>query len=238
MALLKYGSLVVDIKGSINGHTFQGCRGGSCIRTRPISNVVKSRSKPIEVGDNNLVYTNRLHFSTVTKLWGQIQQSDRNSWASLLGIWTFTNKFGDVYNATPYQIFCAFNMLMFILEESLIEVAPLEAAATDPVILFTDYIISGAFTYDINDTVPVGQKQVFFVSQQMTESNALDLARFNKMLTDGVPIVGTYSLKAAILTHFNFNMIVGSVFYIRYWTALPGYPRVQFEQVAKIKVLP
>lgn len=237
MAIVKYGALITEVKGSVGGSTFQGGRSAPIMRNKPLSAVIQSRLKPTESGQPNDLVQNQLNFATCVKNWGSMSQANRDSWSDLLGTWLFSDKFGDPYNGTPFQIQTAANLNRLILETSLLSAAPTYQAAEDVGVSFGDYSVSGTFNRTQSITPSSTQRAVSFVSQPLNPTAPVSKARFRKFAAVDQVGAGTVNLYAAFNAFFGTDPPIGSVFYINGWYCVAAYPYKQFEQVFKINVV-
>lgn len=231
MASVKYGSIVTEIKGKVGGQTFQSSKAGFSLK----NNGRKNKSDATIDDLNGII--RRTSFSSVTKSWSQLSDSERASWLSLVGTWTFINKFGDVYNASAYQIYCAANINRRLLELAQLTNSPAYLAAYDPGASYTDFSISGVFEGSISNALAETQKSFIQVTWYGNPTQQINKLRIAASLSYDIPAVGTTSLKALIQSFFGGNPPLGSVFYIKVWTCWASYPKAQFYKEFKINVV-
>lgn len=231
MAQVKYGAIITEIKGKVGGTTFQGGRTGG---------LMKNKGKNREVHgnlDDVLNFPRRIAFGSVTKYWSQISEAQRASWNGLVGTWTFVNKFGDTYNGTGYQIFCAANINRLSLGLSLLATAPTFNAAYDPNWTFTDYSISGDFEQTIGNASAIGQHIFNQISYVTSPTKSLNKTRIIGSNSNTILATGTTSVKALIQSVFGGDPPLGSIFYITKWFCWADYPKAQFYTEYKINVV-
>lgn len=231
MAQVKYGSIITEIKGKVGGSVFQG--GTAAPLMKNISIIQRDRESSRTFGDGH----QNTKFSTATKYWSQISVAERNSWNGLVGVWTFKNKFGDVYNGSGYQIFCAANINRLSLGLSMLATAPTFNAAFDPSWTFTDYSISGVFEQTIGNAAAIGQKIFNQISFYTTPTKSFNKTRIIGSSTNEILATGTTNVKPLIQGVFGGDPPLGSVFYITKWYAWADYPKAQFYTVYKINVV-
>lgn len=235
MAQVKYGSIITEIKGKVGGTTFQGGRTGGLMKNKGKVFVRGWDRVPIGAGSSGT--TQIANFSKVTKYWSQITTEQRNSWSGLVGIWTFVNKFGDTYNGSSYQIFCAANINRLSLGLTMLASAPVFNAAFDPDWSFTDYSIAGDFQQTIGNAAAVGQNVFNQLSFFTSPTKSLNKTRIIGSDTNTILGTGTTSVKAIIQGAFGGNPPLGSIFYITKWFCWADYPKAQFYTVYKINVV-
>jgi hypothetical protein len=99
MATLQFGTIVTDAKGKIGGQVFQG--GFNCKVLRNSSYNTGTRSPRRQGSTGNLSY--------VAGFWKSLSNIERAEWEAITDVWTFTDRFGNVYEGTGYQVFCSYN---------------------------------------------------------------------------------------------------------------------------------
>lgn len=245
MARVKFGAIITSVKGKIGGTVLQGGRSGGIMKNLPQA---KGESgKRIGVTALAVGKSKTINFGIVTKQWSKESEADRISWESLLGVYTFIDKFGDVYNGTAYQIYTSMNLLCKALNIALKTTAPVQLSAFDPVTtIYADdglggqtpntYNLSEAFNIAFGDATADAQKVSVEISQGMSASQAVGLAKFQQMLVITADSLVATNLASYVNARFGFIPVVGSYFYIRTYTTTPDYPRKQFVSVFKIVV--
>lgn len=235
MASIKYGAIVTEIKGKVGGTIFQAGRGSGVVKNAGIQR--RGRRLAARNGYNLIEQKARTTFSVVTKAWQGLTDIQRNSWLSLVPIWTFLNKFGEPYEGTAYQIFCSCNMNALALDQSIIEDAPVEDAAVDPVLTFTDYSISGDFESEWTNAAASGQLNFVQLSRPVSPTTPYTKSTIlaNAVATYGSPT--TQSIKAGYDAALGYTPPLGSLIYVYAYTTKPGYPRKQFVQIYKCNVV-
>lgn len=230
MANIKYGAIITEIKGKVGGSVFQSNKAGFTMKNK---NRGGTRTGGIFKGD---FPTQRLFFSSAIKNWSQITDANRASWSALVGTWQFYNKFGDVYNGSPYQIQNACNINRQLLELAMLAPAPTYNPAVDPGISYANFSLSGTFNGTISNAGANGQLGYVEASQPVNPTKNISRVQFRKF---GVIVsaAGTADYKAAYIAWLGFTPALGSVFYIRTWTAWSDYPKQQFNQLHRVEVV-
>lgn len=95
MATIKFGIGIADIRGKIGGTVFQRNKNGAFARTL---------HKPI---NSNTVYDQywKANVSFYSKLWRQLTDEDRSSWAVAAIQFPQTNRVGDTVFLSGYQLY-------------------------------------------------------------------------------------------------------------------------------------
>jgi len=228
MASVKLSAVVTAIKGKVGGSVFQGSRVGTTLKNNRIS---KKKSGAIVLqNEGEIMRAISNNFGQVTKYWSQISEADRNSWSALVGVWTFLNKFGDVYNATAFQIFTACNRNSLTFNNTLMAVAPIKIDAVFPVFTLSNYSVSGTFDLTVVNAITVPQ---FMVISATFQNNATRSPKNipKKIITvqdvNGQP---TIDLKPFYIQRIGRNPQTGGTIHLSIWTAKNTYPKKQFIQ--------
>lgn len=235
MAQVKYGSIITEIKGKIGGTVFQGCRGGFAAKNR--GKGIHDKAKGYGQRHDGTHVVQQRNFSAVTKGWSKLTVGERASWSSLLGVWTFVNKFGDTYDGSAYQIYTAANINRMLLGLSPLSSAPVADSAVDPLFTWANYSISGTFVGSYTNTGADFQFAFMSLSQYANATTPPDKLR--KISNGGMELKSprTYDFKSAVQAIYGGNPPLGSFFYIEMWFCKPDFPKAQFKQRFKIEVV-
>lgn len=235
MASIKMGAIVTEIKGSVGGTTFQSSNAGLSMKNK--GKGMHGKMKGYAQRHDGTHVVQQGHFAIVTKAWAGLTDVERATWSGLLGIWTFKNKFGEVYNGSAYQIFCAANINRLTLGLSLLTDAPTKVDMVDPMVTYSDYSISGDFTETRSNAAAIGSKGFYYVTFPANPTSNYKKLRRAASLVRTIATVGTTSRKAEVQALFGGDPPLGSVFYGVIWWCFPDYPKQQFFTVYTIKVV-
>jgi len=231
MARVKYGALITEIKGKVGGSVFQGGRSGGIVKNLPQGLVRHSRRLGTSEAKNSI------SFSQVTKGWSQLSQIQRDTWSALLGTWTFTDKFGDVYNGTPYQIFCAVNLNLLFAGLTKFTDGPAYLAAEYMNYSVPDYEIGVGWTIDCPTVTTDDQQLIISVSRPQNQTKPLDSAVYNlldsRLWDPATPV----DFSAAYTALYGTAPVAGSFFWCKLFCFVPSYPRQQFVEYFKVSVV-
>ena len=129
MAMVKLGSLVSNIRGSIGGITFRRTRYGVSVYARSnfrsMANLLSNDALP------TLAYLNQLY--------RELEESDREAWRALARLWTFPNAFGDQVNLTGRNLYQKCNGRLYHFGEFIAN--PTGLSNVCPPIKITDFTI-------------------------------------------------------------------------------------------------
>lgn len=121
MAVLKYGPLASEVRGSIGGTVFSRSRAGTYAR---------ARRKPVDAPTN----VRNAYQSTLATVYGRWADSLTNAqrivWNTLGANTTFLNALGEEYHPTGYNLYVRTNALTIYWGFTPIDTAPATAVAT------------------------------------------------------------------------------------------------------------
>jgi hypothetical protein len=117
MASIKFGNIVVDMKGKINGNVYSKNKGGAYSRVR----VIPANPKSV---DQMAV---RASFTGFSQAWRGLTQIQRDSWNQAVGNFPRTNRVGDKHNLSGNALYNSLNRNLFDVGIASISVAPTPA---------------------------------------------------------------------------------------------------------------
>ena len=182
MAIVKYGALITEIKGKVGGQVFQNGNAGFVLRNK--------NSRPGAASISRLAATNGM--SAISSSWRLLTDAQRLAWAAATENWLFLNRYGETYEGSGYQMFCAYNRRLALAEQSTVLVPGVPGVAPDPVSIEADFSANNmAVAWDTNpgangiflvyaSKMPPSQKAFgrpyYFMGYQLGESGDLDIA--------------------------------------------------------------
>lgn len=159
-ASVKFSALMTGIKGKIGGTVFQSSSTGFMIRNKPSGNFVKSISwvfgrsytqsawgedyatlldlAPGQLASDGSNTNLSASFSAqqlirkLSKAWGALDSSDRDAWAAAAASFPFTNKWGEQYTGTGFQVFISINSKLIPYEIAMQTLPPSASDGTLP----------------------------------------------------------------------------------------------------------
>lgn len=114
MASIKFGNIIVDMKGKISGNVYAKNKGGAYSRVRVIP------ANPRSV-DQMAV---RASFTGFSQAWRGLTQVQRDSWNQSVGNFPRTNRIGDKHNLSGNALYNSLNRNLFDVGIAPIAVAP------------------------------------------------------------------------------------------------------------------
>lgn len=158
MARVQYGALITALKGNIGGQTFQGGNVSSVMRNKGYTkgNTTSYRRRAID------------GITAQANAWRDLTDLERAAWASASGTWAFTDKFGNVYYGSGYQLFVAWNSALASMGFATVTApsAPetLETISFDPI----TWSLSGGFILEWGTSTAITQMMQVYASPCMS----------------------------------------------------------------------
>lgn len=151
MALVKFGPVVSDVRGSIGGTVFSRSRAGAFarIRTKPVFTPTTSRTH----WQSAMAYVYAYWHDTMTN-------AKRIAWNTLGDNTDFTNALGDVYHPSGYNLFLRMNSLARLGAMGLQDTAPPVATGAHYPITYT--VIAGPTIQGEMIDTPAALHEVYF----------------------------------------------------------------------------
>ncbi len=140
MAIVKTGSVVSGISGSIGGTTFVGARRGLVMRPRP---TIRAASSPF-------LAVARGRLANVRNTWATLTDLQRDGWKTLARTTNTTNRLGVSSPTTGFNLFTKYNLELFLDSDDYIEDAPTTGITGSPRSVSADFEESGDFTVSAN----------------------------------------------------------------------------------------
>ena len=136
MALIKFGALAQDVRGSLNGSVFSRNRGGAYVRSKV------SPLQPVSVASSSV----RAMFKAIAQSWATgLTAAQRAAWIAFAAVHGFVNVFGDGIILSGIAMYEAVNQRVQLVGEPLIKDTPTTFVVADlgsVVIAFT--VLAGA----------------------------------------------------------------------------------------------
>lgn len=124
MAKIKFGNIVVDMRGKIAGNVYSRNRGGAYARVRVV---------PINP-NTSFQSAVRAVFTLLSQAWKSITATERTSWAQAVGNFARINNLGDSHNLTPNSLYVSLNKNLADVNLPRIDTAPSPASVESVVV--------------------------------------------------------------------------------------------------------
>lgn len=193
MALIKFGAVITDSRGSIGGHTFKGTGYG------PIWTL---RALPAK-GTNRKQSAIRANFSALTKRWwGILDSTQRDAWRALGAANPTTNRWGDEYALTGLAYFVKLNQRLFTAGLTQIDDAPSDqtVASLLTATLAVTAPSSATLTFTTSPVVADHVLYLFGTREQSPGAENFD-GKFFFLLTSATSATSPLSLSSAWLSN-------------------------------------
>lgn len=155
MASVKYGAMIPDLAGKVGGQNFQ--RGLASPIIRNISTKRKFIQYP-QLAPQNANHRGLLAYASQS--WKNISSTQRSNWSAATASFPRTNKFGNVYTPSGFQLFCEFSMGLLIAHLDIINDAPAVSTFIAP---------TWAVVYDsMANTITISQSVLYTASPYKT----------------------------------------------------------------------
>lgn len=121
MALIKFGAVIVDSRGSIGGTTIKGTRAGP---------VMQNKSRPIS-RYTPAIAIQRARFAELSRdWWNNLDEGQRTDWRALAAANPLANPWGDEFAVTGLDFYIRTNMTLLAIGEIKIADAPANQTVT------------------------------------------------------------------------------------------------------------
>lgn len=121
-ARVKYGAIITELKGSVGGQTFQSCRGGFILRSKPISPKVRT---PLQSQIRTIT-------ARVAQSWRGLSAAQRATWDAVAPSYPYSDKFGDPGTLSGYELFMRANFYLTAGGHSTLSAGSLPDVLWDP----------------------------------------------------------------------------------------------------------
>ncbi len=122
MATVQYGSLITQLKGKVAGHVFQKGNNVNILRTKGATKNSTTSRKTIAL----------LALAGVTSGWRNLTRTNKLLWTTAASTWPFTDKYGNIYYGSGYQMYVAYNNNLLSIGQSKVLTPAAPTAPTNP----------------------------------------------------------------------------------------------------------
>lgn len=128
MAVVKYGSIVTEIKGKIGGTVFQGGISGPVAGNKnhlSISNVTLGKQNR---STSSKIFNQHGTLAYIAGFWQQLTDLERAAWNAAAIGFPFKNKFGEMYTGSGYQVYMSLAINSLNMGQGLLSDPPIPSA--------------------------------------------------------------------------------------------------------------
>lgn len=168
MAVVKYGTIVTELKGSIAGQVFQA--GNKC---------KVLRNKGYRAGTRSVArqaVTSRL--SVQTTRWRSLSDSERSAWLAANTDWPFTDKYGDTYYGSGFQYFTACNIALVSIQQMTVDAPPTPVSYEAITPSAGEVNTSNECVFNIDATTTLSQTIQCYATAPMSQGNSGNNVRY------------------------------------------------------------
>lgn len=154
MAIIKYGPLASEVRGSIGGTTFSRSRAGAYVRkrTKPVFSNTKRRTPWL----SRMPYVYHYWLNVLT-------DEQRQSWNTMGDNTEWTNALGETYHPSGYNLWLRAQTLLLEAESAIQATCPGQATGTHYPITYTH--VAGDDVYaEMQDAPALAHKVLFWAS--------------------------------------------------------------------------
>jgi len=174
MASVKFGALVVGLKGKIGGTVFQS--GPSGYVAKNIDAIADSAK--LTKADAGRIFKPTKIIAIVSGLWRNLDQANRDAWNAQAVNWPAQNRFGETYTPSGYQVFMTLNTQTYGFTGIVIETPPIPESSPPLVDATFDVPDSAIMNMSITGVVPPGYQLRVEASQPMGASKNAKVSLF------------------------------------------------------------
>lgn len=108
MASVSYGAVITELKGKVGGTVFQGSITGGVMKNKPSFKGLITTDSAIQ----------KRSFTQITSLWKTLTAIQVADWEALRPTWLFTDRFGNSYQGSAFQVFNSYNLNRLYINRS------------------------------------------------------------------------------------------------------------------------
>ena len=205
MASIKFGNVVVDMRGKISGNVYAKNKGGAYSRVRVKPANPKSTAQSAV----------RASFTTLSQGWRALTATQMQSWIQAVGNFSRKNRLGDAHNLSGNSLYVSLNKNLADVGIAPISVAPAPADVTS-VAVTTAVASTGAQTLVITLTgaVPDNTSIKVFTSETVSAGVASIGSKNRQIASFPAAHAAALTLTTPYLAKFGSIGAVGSkIFY-------------------------
>lgn len=241
MALVKYGSIVTELKGKVGGQVYQKARNGYMLRNKGTN-----RSNPIIINNPSQL----VNFSLASKIWAKLTAAQRESWEAIAPGWLFTDKFGNQYQGSAFQVFvsaitnrlydgycqenCENQECIDVYGPCLSITAPSLNAATLPNWDVAKGPGATQMVFSLGDDLPESQFIALKATRPLPASSSAKRAKYSTIYKSYLMVEQNILLNTVYTNIFGALPPAGSVVYVNAFTWRHGWEREQYSTTWKI----
>lgn len=128
MASVKYAAMISDLAGKVGGQNFQ--RG----LASPIVRNISAKRQYNEYGLFTVATGSpKANLAYIAASWRGVSLTNKAAWAAATVLFPRTNKFGNIYTPSAYQLFCEFSLNLYSAGIDIVFTAPTTSTFVSPI---------------------------------------------------------------------------------------------------------
>lgn len=226
MAVLKYGLIVTEIKGKVNGQVFQQGNNAKILRTN--SNKKNSKSPALSHSTSLL--------AQVTSQYKLLSNADRLAWATAALTYPFTDKFRNTYYGNAFQCFTSYNRNLLTIGSPMVTTPNIVTPATN--VGPFSFTSSTKIDVTIQPTTVLGTSQFYLIyaSPAYSQGRNNNNATFKQIAAIDMNGVGNLKLNSFYNAVFG-SFISDSKVIFKIIQVNPLYPFLYFPYIISTVIL-
>jgi len=200
---VKYGAMIVDGRGKINGFVASKNRAGAYMRTKvtPVNPRTVSQS------------TVRNRLTSLAQGWSGLTAAQIAAWNSAVSNFARTDIFGDLKNPSGFNLYCRLNANLLIAGEAAITSPPLPGAVYAPATLTLSADIgAGSFAITFTAAIPATDKVLVLATPGLSPGRSFSKNQFRVIEVIENGDVSPYDIETSYLAKFGSPAVGQKVF--------------------------
>jgi hypothetical protein len=193
MAKIKFGNVIVDMKGSIAGNTYSKNKGGAYSRVKVVPSNPQSTAQMAV----------RAIFTVLSQAWRGLSAVQRQSWISGVGNYARINNMGDSHNLSGNSLFVSLNKNLADVGLPQIDVCPSpESVETVDVSVASADNSAQTVTLTLGAVVPANTSLKLFMTEALSAGVASPGTKLRQIASYGNGDAAALAPTAAYLAKF------------------------------------
>jgi len=167
-ASVKYGAIITELKGSVGGHTFKATAGTGVMQTKINRSATGKTGGKTTKADAGRVISALKNTAQNATNWKALSASDRLAWGVAAVDFPFTNKYGQQYTPSGFQLYMSINNNLLNIGEPVISVPPTPEAWENAPAFTAGVSVSPPSQLSINTVLPAGYSAILYASSNQS----------------------------------------------------------------------
>lgn len=213
MASVKFGSLITNMKGKIGGHIVKGDTTGGVLLTRAeVIDAVASGAK-LTKADAGRVMNPQRNTTVVSQSWRDLSDAERSAWNAATPDFPFTNRFGDPYTGSGFQLYMQCNNNVTQIGQSMLAAPPVPETIEPCPAFSTATAIGSTFTVICLAGVPAGYFMTLYACNAQSSGKGFTRGRMKAIVILDSATVFPYNADTAYIAVFGVLPVAGTVWF-------------------------